>query len=225
MKRLATICARGGSKGLPGKNIKMLCGYPLLVYSSSQAHQSGLFDKIIVSSDDDEILAVAKNFGLETIKRPAALADDTASKIPTIVHAVKSAEAIHGVTFDTVVDLDVTSPLRLPEDIIGAVKLQEETGCSNVITGTPSHRSPWFNMVNENAQLIAQSDIVRRQDCPPSYDMNASVYVWNRDKFLAEPRLFYRDTKLYVMPKERSVDIDDEMDFKVVEMLMKKRGL
>lgn len=176
---LCTICARGGSKGVPGKNIRPLLGKPLIAYSIEQAKQTGLFAAIAVSSDSAEILAVAKQHGVDIlIERPAEMASDTAGKLPAIAHAVKAAEAQLGKQCSIAVDLDATSPLRLPEDIIAAVKLQQKTGAKSIITGSPAHRSPYFNLVEADANGIVRvskpSNVQRRQDSPACYDMNAS---------------------------------------------------
>ncbi len=230
MKRLCTICARGGSKGVHGKNIKDLLGYPLIVYTISQAKQSGLFDVIAVSSDSMQILDIAKEWGINyLIKRPKVLASDEASKLPAISHCLQAVEKRLKHPFDTIVDLDVTSPLRDIEDIKRAVSLLEENGVSSVLSVTQSRKSPYFNMVEiaENGQVQlskkVEGSIVRRQDAPKSFDMNASIYCWNRDAFLKEKTLFYADTKLYEMPLEKSIDIDSEIDFLFVEFLMEKK--
>lgn len=231
MNRLCTICARGGSKGVPGKNIRPLLGVPLIAHSIAQAKESELFATVAVSSDSDEILQVAKTHGADLlIKRPAELATDESGKVPAIVHAVREAEKQLGKTFSVCVDLDATSPLRLPHDISGAVKLLEDTGCDSVITGTHAHRSPYFNLVECDAQGIARlsksllKPIVRRQDSPKCYDMNASIYVWQRVALLRDPRVFYENTRLYEMPRERSFDIDDDLDFAIVELILQRRG-
>jgi CMP-N,N'-diacetyllegionaminic acid synthase len=230
-KRLCTICARGGSKGVPGKNIRPLMGKPLIAWSIEQARASGLFPIIAVSSDSDEILAAAKAHGADlVIRRPDALATDQAGKMPAIAHAVQSVEEMLQTRYDVAVDLDATSPLRLPQDIVAAVKLQEETGCTSVITGAPAHRSPYFNLVERDAGGIARlsktlpGGVVRRQDSPECFDMNASIYVWKREALTADPKVFYGDTRLYVMPRERSLDIDDELDFAIVELILRRRG-
>ena len=229
MKRLCTICARGGSKGVKGKNLRELAGKPLIVHSMEQARASGLFDTLAVSSDSDEILEVARKWGCDfLIKRPDELATDHAAKLPVIQHCVAEVERLSGREFDTLVDLDATSPLRLPADIVGAVSLLESAGCGNVLTGMPARRSPYFNLVEVNAsgfvhlsKPLSQS-VVRRQDAPPCYDMNASIYVWNRPVLFESGGLFKADTRLYVMPEERSIDIDSELDFKFVEFLINR---
>jgi len=231
MKRVCTICARGGSKGVKNKNLRELCGKPLIGYSILQAQASKLFDVIVVSSDSSQILDVARQWGTDyLVERPADLATDTAAKIPAIRHCVVEAERMAGTEFDTLVDLDVTSPLRIPEDIAGAVALLEREGCGNVITGAPARRSPYFNLVEVGEDDVVRlckslpEPIVRRQDSPKCFDMNASIYVWQRAALFDYPTVFNADTRLFVMPEERSTDIDNELDFEIVELLMKKRN-
>lgn len=226
MKRICTICARGGSKGLPNKNKRLLLGEPLIAYSIIHAYKSRLFDYIVVSSDDDEILSIAKSYGVICVKRPDELASDSSGKLPAIMHAVDYVLDLYDPVFDTLVDLDVTSPLRHYSDIENCVDILERQKVSNVISVTPSHRNPAFNLAkveNGYLSLYTQSDIVRRQDVPPTYDLNASVYCWDMNKFRKNPKLFYPDTLPYVMPKERSFDIDDITDFGIVELIMKNR--
>lgn len=228
MKRLCTVCARGGSKGLPGKNIKPLHGKPLIAWTIEQAREAGIFDVIAVSSDDAAILQAARTAGADLlITRPAELASDASAKVPAIEQAVRQAERETEITFDTLVDLDATSPLRLPEDIVAAVRMLEESDRTNIITGCVARHSPFFNLVEEgvdgNVTLSKPSNTKRRQDAPPSYDMNASIYAWRRNEFLNNPQVFYQDTGIYVMPQERSHDIDSEFDFRVVELMLGER--
>ncbi len=229
LMRLCTICARGGSKGVPNKNVREILGKPLLAYSVEQARQSGLFEAIAVSSDSEVILDVAKACGVDVlVRRPAEMASDAAPKLPAIRHCLESAEARLGRQFPVFVDLDATSPLRVPADIVGAVRLLESRGISNVVTGAPARRSPYFNLVEVDVNGVVKLSkplpqaIVRRQDAPRCYDMNASIYVWRRDVFIKEPAVFYPDTALYEMPEERSIDIDSELDFEIVRLLLTK---
>ena len=229
MNRICTICARGGSKGVKGKNVKLLNGKPLIAYSIEQARNSGLFDVIAVSSDSEQILEVAEIYGADSlIRRPDELATDTAAKLPVIRHCVAEAERQHQRTFDILVDLDATSPLRLTDDIRNAVTLLDVSGAGNVITAMPARRSPYFNLVELDAQGIVHlskpliTPVVRRQDAPKCFDMNASIYVWRRQVLFETPSLFNADTRLYVMPEERSIDIDSELDFRFVEFLMSR---
>lgn len=231
MTRICTICARGGSKGVPNKNIRLLFGKPLLAYTIEQAKKSRMFDYIAVSSDSNEILDNAKLFGADfLIQRPDELATDTSAKLPAIRHCVETVEKQVGYKFAEVVDLDATSPLRLPTDIIEVLNLlNKET--SNVITAMSSRRSPYFNLVELNQDGYATlskplpNSVYRRQDAPKCFDMNASIYAWHRDILMNEQMnsVFHPTTLLYEMPEERSIDIDSELDWKIVELIMKNR--
>jgi len=230
MTRICTICARGGSKGVPGKNIRLIAGKPLIAWTVEQARACGLFDLIAVSSDSADILAAAMAAGAGlAVQRPPEMATDTAGKIPAIAHALRAAEAHLGRQADVFVDLDATSPLRDVTDILGAVALLETTGATNVITGAPARRSPYFNLVERQADgTVGLSKplpgaVLRRQDAPECFDMNASIYVWQRDAFAADPRVFYPDTQLFEMPEDRSVDIDSPIDLALVELLLTAR--
>lgn len=230
MTIICTICARGGSKGVPGKNIRAIAGKPLIAWTVEQALATGLFDFVAVSSDSAAIRAVASAAGAHlTIERPAEMATDQAGKVPAIAHACLSAEAALGRKADILVDLDCTSPLRDLSDITGSVDLLRATGATNVITGAESRRSPYFNMVERAVDGAVHLSkplpdmVLRRQDSPACFDMNGSVYVWQRDAFLADPRVFYPDTRLFEMPEERSVDIDRELDFLIVEILLQQK--
>ena len=230
MRRLCTICARGGSKGIPHKNIRLLQGTPLIAYTIRQALASAMFDEVAVSSDADSVLSVAAAYGASLlVRRTPALASDRAPKLPAIRHAVLAVEQRRGVRYDTIVDLDVTSPLRLTSDIQHAVQQLESSEAGNLITGTPSRRSPYFNMVERTPEgglsvvKMPPLAVHRRQDAPLTYDMNASIYGWRRETLLAEGSLFRDDTQLYVMPPERSWDIDSEEDWEYVAYLMGRR--
>ena len=221
MRRICTICARGGSKGVKNKNFRDLAGKPLLAHTIEQANESNLFEEIAVSSDSPEILEVANKYGVRhLINRPAELATDTAAKLPVIVHCLKEVELKLNSTFDIIVDLDVTSPLRSVDDIIGSVALLETKKVSNVITASPARRSPYFNLVE-----LGEDDIVRlsKKLDKPIVRRHASIYVWTRQALIDFPTVFNFDTRLFVMPEERSVDIDNELDFEIVEFLMMKK--
>jgi N-acylneuraminate cytidylyltransferase/CMP-N,N'-diacetyllegionaminic acid synthase len=228
--RICTIAVRAGSKGVPGKNWRTVAGAPLFAHSVRHAVESGLFDAIVVSSDASEVIAAAREHGAtDVVERPAELASDTSGKVPAIVHAVQQVERARGVRFDTVVDLDATSPLREVSDVTGAVELFEREGADSVITGSEAHRNPYFNLVEVDpgtgvAALSKQGGFLRRQDVPKAYDMNASVYVWKRDVLLADPKVFYPTTRLFEMPPERSRDIDSELDFEIVRWLMERES-
>lgn len=230
MSLLCTICARGGSKGVIGKNARDLLGKPVLAWSIAQARETGLFDAIAFSSDSDTLLDAALKAGADiAVKRPDEMATDTAPKLPAIRHCLEQAIARTGKTPEIFVDLDVTSPLRLASDITGAVALLRESGSRNVITGAPARRSPYFNLVEQRTDgsvglsKSAHPPITRRQDAPRCFDMNASIYVWRVAPFLEQPAVFYSDTRLFEMPEERSIDIDSDLDFVLVELLLRQR--
>lgn len=226
---LCTICARGGSKGVKNKNIKELNGKPLIAYTIEQAKDSNLFEHIVISTDSDDIANIAKIYGAEVFfKRSEEMATDTAGKLDVIRDAFKRSEEYYNRTFDYLIDLDATAPLRLTEDIVNSFNQFKENNNDNLITAMPSRRSPYFNLVeqDENGKVYLSKEldnkIIRRQDAPKSYDMNASIYIWKRDIILNENSIFLEKTGLYVMPEERSIDIDTEFDFKFVDFLMKE---
>jgi CMP-N,N'-diacetyllegionaminic acid synthase len=230
MTRLCTICARGGSQGVKGKNVRPLAGKPLIAHSIEQARKSGLFDALAVSSDSSAILDIATRMGVDyVIRRPDELATEHAPKLPVIRHCVSETQRLSGVVFDTLVDLDATSPLRVPEDIRGAVALLEDSGANNVITAMPARRSPYFNLIEVSETGIVglskppRTPITRRQDAPQCYDMNASIYAWTQRCLFSSDTIFNSDTRLYVMPEERSIDIDSELDFAFVEFVLSRR--
>ena len=223
MTTICTICARGGSTGVPRKNVRLLWGKPLIAHTIAQAQACDLIDAVYVSTDDDEIAQVARDCGaLVPFKRPAELATFEAGKLPVIIHLVDEVEA-SGVTVTRVVDLDPTSPLRNVTDIEAAVAMLD-ADTDAVITGYPADKNPYFNMVEAkddgNIRLVnpLEGGVASRQAAPAVYAMNGSVYVWHRET-LAEG-LWSGRTRLYEMPHERSVDIDSEIDFKLVELLM-----
>lgn len=230
-KVLCTICARGGSKGVKNKNIKELCGKPLIAYTIEQAKASKLFEHIVISTDSDAIASVVKEYGADVFfKRSAEMASDTAGKLDVIRDAFVRSEAHYKETFDYLIDLDATAPLRSVEDIINSFNQLLKNGNDNLITAMPSRRSPYFNLVevDSNGKVALSkkldSTVLRRQDTPKSYDMNASIYIWKRDAILNENSIFLEKTGLYVMPEERSIDIDNELDFEFVEFLMRKQN-
>jgi CMP-N-acetylneuraminic acid synthetase len=224
MKTICTICARGGSVGVPRKNIRPLHGKPLIGWTIEQALATEAIDSVYVSTDDDEIAAIAESFGATVpYRRPDELSHSAAAKLPVIRHLVDHVEA-SGLEIDRIVDLDPTSPLRSIDDIEGAIAmLDDETDA--VITGYLSDKNPYFNMVEQRPDgtygLVVESDVVARQAAPPVYSMNGSVYVWHRTTL--SKGLWDGRTRLYVMPRERSVDIDHELDFRIVELLMADR--
>ncbi len=237
--RIATICARGGSKGLPGKNLLPFPdadGKPLIVHSIEQALRCPLIDGVYVSTDDPQIAQVARGAGAVVPSlRPAELATDDAPKLPVIEHLVQQVEAM-GRLVDEVVDLQPTSPLRTPQDLLLCIRsLDEADGAAElVITGSDCGFNPWFNMVVETrdglATLAAAAGnwtvVARRQDAPKVLGMNGSIYVWRRAA-LAHASLhgmWSVRVKAIEMPRERSVDIDDAFDFEMAAWLARWAG-
>lgn len=230
MNLIATICARGGSKGVPGKHLREIAGKPLIAHTIETALACRVFDAVAVSSDNESILETAAAFGAtHLVKRPDELASDSAPKLPAVRHCVLEVESNHH-TVDVIVDLDATSPLRSIEDILGCLTLFRESACSNIITGCVSRRSPYFNMVEvetDGTMHLAKTRTPtprRRQDTPPTYDMNASIYVWGRAALFDGDDVVRPKTRLYVMPEDRSLDIDTELDFEMVSFLMARRN-
>lgn len=354
MNNLCTICMRGGSKGVPDKNLRQLNGKPLMAYTIGQALESGLFEHVVVSTDSEKIAETAKSFGAEAwFLRPVKMATDEAPKLPAIRHAFLEAEKHYDKQFDVLLDLDATSPLRNVEDIVRAYQQFIMEDADNLITACPARKNPYYNMieisngsigivknsrlskmligakvtirealialsksgakcliiVNSKKQLMgtlsdgdlrkailkgmeidkpitnlynsnsvflkrgafeiaqvkniflenkfdlipivdktgvvvdfvvwekifAQDEKVhyqlrnarlnkptRRQDSPEVYDMNASIYIWKRKALLGNDSLYTDKTSLYVMPEERSVDIDSKLDWDFVEFMIYK---
>jgi CMP-N-acetylneuraminic acid synthetase len=226
MTTIATVCARGGSRGVPGKNIRPLAGKPLIVHTIEQARACRSIDAVYVSTDDAVIAEVAKAAGaVVPFLRPAELATAEAPKVPVIRHLVEAVEK-SGVRIARIIDLDPTSPLRDIADIEACLKLLTPA-TDVVITAYEAEKNPYFNMVelddSGHAHLVKAppSAVESRQAAPKVYAMNASIYVWHRhtlSKGLWEGR-----AALHVMPRERSVDIDTPLDFKLVELLMRER--
>ena len=233
MKRICSICARGGSKGVINKNIRILMGKPLIAHTILQAKEANCFDCIVVSSDSQDILNTSKEFGVDyVVQRPDEMASDQAAKLPAIQHCVRTIEETTHCEYDTIVDLDATSPLRIIDDIHKSIEMLENNlDTNNLITGTPSRRSPYFNLVELNEKGFVRrsknldNPIIRRQDSPKCFDMNASIYLWKRKAFYQAKTVITDETRLFVMPEERSIDIDSELDFEIVKLLMKNKEL
>lgn len=223
---LCIIPARQGSKGLPGKNIKELLGKPLIAYTIEQARHSKYIDRVIVSTDSNEIADIAKKHGADVpFMRPKEYAADESSIFDVLLHAIDWMENKEKYFFDILVLLHVTSPLRDAKDIDNCIELLVKRNADNVFSVTPAHRNPYFNMVEVSkdgkVRLVKKGDFVIRQSAPEVFDMNASIYVWWKDILKEKKATLLKKSLIYIMPKERSVDIDDAIDFKIAEMLLK----
>lgn len=224
---LCIIPARGGSKGLPGKNIKNLLGKPLIAYSIEQAKESKYIDRVVVSTEDKIIAEISERYGAEVpFMRPERMAADETSIIDVLLHAVDLLED-GNYDFQIIVLLHTTTPLREPEDIDRSIELLVDTNCESVFSVAEAHRNPYFNMVeigeDGRVRLVRNGNFVTRQSAPIVFDMNASIYVWWKYILKKHKRTIFEDSKIYIMPRERSVDIDDIMDFKIAEMLLKEK--
>jgi len=225
MTTITTICARGNSQGLPGKNIRPLIGKPLINYTIEQALSCKEIDKVYVSTDSEEIAKIAEKAGaIVPFIRSNLLAESTTPKIPVIQNLVEWVAKNDG-PVSTIVDLDPTSPLREIEDIQTCIKLLDKT-TDVVLTVYESDKNPYFNMVEADSrgqiQLAKREhNVTCRQNAPKVYSMNASIYVWHYHTL--EKGLWDGQIKIHVMPRIRSVDIDCLLDFKIVELLMKEK--
>ena len=220
---------RGGSKGVPNKNLRKLIDKPLLAYTITQAIESNLFEYVVVSTDSEEIANESKNYGAESwFLRSKELATDTAAKVPVIRDALLRSELFFKCEFDNIIDLDATSPLRGIDDITNSYNQFINENADNLISACDSRKSPYFNLIEKDdngIKLVKKNErkIVRRQDAPKTYDMNASIYIWKRNILLNYDNLFLKKTSLYTMPEERSIDIDTELDWKFVEFLLMEK--
>ena len=227
MKIFAFIFARGGSKGVPGKNIRSLAGKPLLVHSIEIAKRVPSISKILVSTDSHEIAKVGLENGAEIILRPDELARDDSPEWEAWRHAINWLND-RSEDFDVFLSLPATSPLRNVSDIESCLaQLDHETDI--VVTMTETTRSPWFNMVRQEGnyiRLLSQGGDVytRRQDAPKGFDMTTVAYVMRPDFILNANNVFEGRVKGVLIPNERAIDIDTEMDFLLAEILMKKLG-
>lgn len=225
MSNYAFIFARGGSKGLPGKNTKLLAGKPLIQYSIEAAEGCRLIDRVFVSTDDAEIARIAKNCGAEVIERPSELATDTAAEWFAWRHAVEYVQGKYG-EFNKFISLPATSPLRSVIDVEKAINQLEKTSADICIGVTPANRSPYFNMVrkgkDDSLSLVIEpeGELTRRQDAPIVFDITTVVYATTPSFIKNKLGLFSGKVTSVEIPKERAVDIDDIYDFMFAEILL-----
>ena len=226
MRILAIICARGGSKGIKNKNIRPLLGKPLIAYTIEYLKKWGKGDKIVCSTDSDEIATIARKYGAEIpCMRPPELAIDTAPKLPVLQHILKICEQQDNTTYDVIVDLDPTAPLRKLIFIQEAFQKFIKSDVYNLYSVSKARKNPYFNMVELDekgyAHLCKKSDATRRQDAKAVYELNASIYIYHRDFLLRAHSIHSDKTIIYEMPEIASIDIDREIDFLFIEYLIK----
>jgi len=224
---VAFIFARGGSKGLPGKNIKMFAGKPLIAWAIEHAQAVQGIRRVIVSTDSEEIAAVAAQYGAEIpFMRPSYLAKDDSSEWLSWRHALEFIRKDEGSFPDAMVSVPVTAPLRQPEDIHRCLERFSAGDADVVITVTEADRSPYFNMVRENSDgsvdlvISPKLAIARRQDVPVVYEITTVAYVVNPEFVFSSDAIFKGRVHAVHIPKERAIDIDTLLDFRIAEYLL-----
>lgn len=227
MKATAFIFARGGSKGLPGKNIRLLGGKPLIAWSIEQALSAGRIDRVIVSTDSTEIATVAREYGAEVpFMRPPELARDESPEWLAWRHALNFLKEREGVLPDAMISVPATAPLRLPADLDNCLDEYEKGRADMVITISDAHRSPYFNMVTSSDEGVISlvippaSSISRRQDAPVVYDMATVAYVASPHFVMTHNSIFEGRVRAVHVPRERAIDIDTLLDFQIAECLL-----
>lgn len=223
---IATICARGGSRGVPGKNLRALRGRPLIAWAIECARASRSVDDIVVSTDSDEIARAAEACGVEVpFRRPREMATAEAGKLPAIRHAAAQVEARRGQRSAVVVDLDVTAPLRAPEDVDACVRRLRGADLDAVVSVYAPDRNPYFNMVELNAEGLAQpvkrpkAPLLRRQDAPEVWSISGAVFAFRRDFLDATSYVYDGRVGVVELPRSRAIDVDVEDDFQLLEVL------
>lgn len=236
MNILITICARGGSKGIPGKNIKLLNGRPLISYTIDIAKRFAVDmgnTTVVLSTDSDEIIKIASNYGLQSdYKRPDYLANDTCGKIDAIKDVLHYSEKQKGNIFDYVLDLDVTSPLRTLEDLKAAYKqIRADEKAVNIFSVSEPGRNPYFNQVERKSNgYYAQvkeleGNVLSRQAAPKVYDLNASFYFYKRCFFDLGYTGAITDRSLIYIMNHICFDLDHPIDFEIISFLLENNKL
>lgn len=226
MMAVAFIFARGGSKGLPGKNIRSFCGKPLIAWSIQQALAVRRIKRVIVSTDSEEIAVIARDYGAEVpFMRPEELAQDDSPEWLAWRHALNYLKETMGEYPDIFISIPATAPLRNVNDIERCLDEYQKGDADVIITVTDAHRSPYFNMVKANPDgsvrlvIPAPSLVTRRQDSPVVFDMATVCYVANPKFVISHNAIFEGRVKAVHLPPERSIDIDTIIDFRIAEFL------
>lgn len=227
---LAIVPARGGSKGLPRKNLRPLCGLPLIAHTILAARESLYISKLIVSTDDAEIANTARTYGAEVpFMRPPDLSSDTAGQLGVAQHAVEQVETQLRAKFAFVILLQPTAPLRTTRDIDNSIKQLESTGADSVVSFyRVEHGHPYYmyRLAGDHPEPLLEESLraSRRQDFPAIYVRNGAIYCVKRDVLVNEDSFYGRDTRAYIMPYDRSINIDTLSDLDLAEYLMRKRA-
>ena len=230
IKVYAIICARGGSKGIKNKNIKLFCGKPLISYSIKAAIKNKLIQKVIVSTDSEKIIKISKFYGAHTpFKRPKKLAKDNSKEWLVWKHLIKYMRDKNDLP-DIIISLPATSPLRKDVDITNCInKFVKNKKSDMLITVTKPHRNPYFNMIevkkNKFAKIVNENKInyiSNRQEAPSVYDVATLAYVTTPEYILKANKMFFGNVDFYEVPKTRAIDIDNLIDFEYAEFLKKR---
>lgn len=231
MTAIAFIFARGGSKGLPGKNIRPLAGKPLIAWSIEHARAVKRIKRVIVSTDCKEIAAVSREYGAEVpFMRPAELAKDDSPEWLAWRHALEFLKESQGALPTAMLSVPTTAPLRLPIDLENCLDEFAKGDADMVITVSEAHRNPWFNMVKQNPDgtvglvIGPASGITRRQDAPAVFDMATVAYVASPQFIMQQMGTFSGRVRAVTIPVERAIDIDTLFDFELAELLISRRG-
>ena len=227
MKKIAIIPARSGSKGLPDKNIRELCGKPMLAYSIEAAKKSGKIDVVHVSTDSEYYAEIARKYGADVpFLRSEELSGDTATTWDAVRFVLEEYKKL-GKQFDVVTLLQPTSPLRIAEDIINASELYSLKSATAIVGVCEMEHSPlWSNTLSENLCMdgfLSKATNVQRQKLDTYYRINGAMYMIDSQIIINKQEIYGEKSYAYIMPKERSIDVDDLMDFKIAEMYMKER--
>jgi len=231
MKTVAIIPARSGSKGIINKNITLVGERPLIYWTIEEAKSSGIIDRVIVTTDSPEIADVAMQSGAEVpFLRPAKLAQDDTPGITPILHAIEWLATYDNYYPGMVMMLQPTSPLRQSDDIINAVQLANEHNADAVVSATTTSQHPyWMKTINDSGYMedyIEQTQpVIRRQDLPPVFALNGAIYLAKRDIILSQKTWYTEKTYAYIMPPERSLDIDTPWDLYLADLILRDRKL
>jgi CMP-N-acetylneuraminic acid synthetase len=225
---ICLIFARGGSKGLPDKNIRPLSGKPLIQWAIETAFEVSEISRVIVSTDSLEIAEIAMSCGADVpFMRPDYLASDTAAELDAWKHALAYLRDEESAMPTVMVSLPVTAPLRTAEDVSKAIQLFSSTDSDLVVAVSEAQRNPYFNMLVRDGDLFvlgnSSMNVSRRQDAPDYYDLSTVVYVANTDFVLRTDRILNGKTRAIVIPKKRSLDIDDIDDFALAEIYLREQ--
>jgi CMP-N,N'-diacetyllegionaminic acid synthase len=225
---LGIIPARGGSKSIPRKNIKVLGGKPLIAWTIETALKSDRLGEVIVSTDDEEIAGVSRTWGAKVpFIRPSELGQDSTPTLPVLQHAVSWYEGAKGCVPDIIIVLQPTSPFRRAEHIDEAIKVMTETGADSVVSVCVAEHSPYWMKRLEGSRVFPflndAPEYTRRQDLPPVYRLNGAIYVSRCDVIMKQNRILGIDTRAVIMDVESSIDIDSNLDFRLAEILLADR--